>query len=765
MKKTIFFLSIFLLALHFCAIAQNYEWAHFMGGPDGGQASDIAVDQSGNVYTVGGFAVFPPNGAPVNPADFNPGPGNFTFNRTGSYISKLNSNGQFVWARSLPVTLVNNIQAGGTRIDAISLDSNGDIFITGICSGNADLDAGPGVFTLPEAGPLLGPYSVFIAKYSASGNFIWAKTFPGNGSNGVTHSLDAQNNIVVGISFLGTIDADPGPDTLSFVNIWGNTYSNLIIKLTPSGNLLWTKLIEGPTVEISALTTDVSGQIYVGGVFQIAYFNGQINPITFSAGLNDGYVLKLTTNGDEVWLKTFGGTSYDALTDLKTDTVGNIYITGTFQDTAWFNNTSDSLSVITSGNAPFVSNGLTAKLDSSGNFKWVKSFGNVDTTLSVGGRRIEIDSIGNVYTLASIKGEVTFNRGFENSIVSAVGDYSLAIVKHNNEGDLVRVQKADGDEFILGQGIALDNQANVYFTGNFRTFDNGQTVIGTGAIDMDPSQDTVRMVGFGNGQEHIFVAKWSQCSAGTTTLNETACTSFSWNNETYTQSGNYSKSLTTASGCDSISRLNLIVLNSSQASQNIQICSGETFSIGNQTFNQSGVYQSTLTAQNGCDSLVTTILTIDTLNSAIALNNNVFTVLNIPQNAQLQWLNCDDNFNSISGEINPTFTASSDGNYALETSSGNCRDTSNCLLFSSVGMHSIKSNQLKVYPIPTDETLNIESEQSNIPIRIFDAQGRLVFETTSTLKRLNIDSSELQNGLYFIQTKNTSQAFSIIHNR
>jgi hypothetical protein len=203
----------------------------------------------------------------------------------------------------------------------------------------------------------------------------------------------------------------------------------------------------------------------------------------------------------------------------------------------------------------------------------------------------------------------------------------------------------------------------------------------------------------------------------------------------------------------------------SVTSQTINLCAGETFSIGNQTFNQTGVYETTYTTQAGCDSLVTTNLTIDTLNASIVLNNNVFTALNIPQNAQLQWLNCDADFAIINGATNPTFTAFSIGNYALEITSGNCRDTSNCVLFSSVGLHSINSNQFRVYPNPADETLILESEFPSLPIRIFDAQGRLVFETITNTKRTEIDVRLFQSGLYFIQSDKTSQPFTILHNR
>ena len=201
------------------------------------------------------------------------------------------------------------------------------------------------------------------------------------------------------------------------------------------------------------------------------------------------------------------------------------------------------------------------------------------------------------------------------------------------------------------------------------------------------------------------------------------------------------------------------------AEVSINLCAGDSYTVNNQTFTESGTYETTFTTSIGCDSVLTLNLTFDTLNAEIALNDNVFTALNIPQNAQLQWLNCDADFVIINGETNPSFTAFSNGNYALETTSGNCRDTSICVLFSSLGLHTISVNQFSVYPNPADETLIIEREFSNLPICILDAQGRLVFETTSNSKRMEIDVRLFQNGLYFIQSENTSKPFTILHNR
>jgi hypothetical protein len=529
--------------------------------------------------------------------------------------------------------------------------------------------------------------------------------------------------------------------------------------LTASGNLLWTKLLEGPSVGISALTTDVSGQIYLGGTFDAAYFNGQLNPFTLSAGFNDGYILKLTPNGVEIWLKTFGGTRYDALTDLKTDTIGNVYFTGSFQDTAWFNNSTDSLYLIAFSNNPSAYDGFTAKLDSIGNFEWAKSFGNGDTTLGMGGRRIEIDSIGNVYTLASIKGAVVFNAGFENILVNAVGDYSLAIAKHNNYGSLVRVQKADGSQYILGNGIAIDNQANLYFTGIFKTTNSG--------IDMDPSLDTSLLVG--NNSEIIFVAKWSQCSVETNTISETACNNFTWNNVTYTESGTYTKTLTTSLGCDSIAVLNLTVLQSIDTSQNVNLCYGETLTVGNNTYNQSGVYQDVLIGSNGCDSTLTTTLFIDTLQAETNITGQSITAINYPSNATFQWLDCNNNFSLIVGETNAVFTPIIDGNYAVLVSNFNCSDTSDCVNFTITGLWltSIDKGTASIYPNPTNGILSIElSETLNEgSYFLFDNLGRQILKGSLLQKKTLIDMNNINSGIYHLKILDTygnQRTFKII---
>ncbi|MEO5571570.1 MAG: SBBP repeat-containing protein [Bacteroidia bacterium] len=102
-----------------CNASGNLVWAKQLGGLAQDYSTSIAVDVSGNVYTLGSFK---------ETADFDPGAG--TFNLTASstnsdiFISKLNASGNFVWATRVGTTTTEDAYS-------IALDVSGNIFIAG----------------------------------------------------------------------------------------------------------------------------------------------------------------------------------------------------------------------------------------------------------------------------------------------------------------------------------------------------------------------------------------------------------------------------------------------------------------------------------------------------------------------------------------------------------------------------------------------------------------------------------------------------------
>ncbi|MCB0520992.1 MAG: DUF11 domain-containing protein, partial [Saprospiraceae bacterium] len=95
-------------------------------------------------------------------------------------------------------------------------------------------------------------------------------------------------------------------------------------------------------------------------------------------------------------------------------------------------------------------------------------------------------------------------------------------------------------------------------------------------------------------------------------LNESICAgdAFPFDGNNLTAAGTYVDTLTAANGCDSVITLNLAVLPNAGTTLNESICNGDSYPVGGQSFNTAGTHVVTLTASNGCDSVVTLNLTL-----------------------------------------------------------------------------------------------------------------------------------------------------------
>jgi len=183
-----------------------------------GEVNAVALDSSGNIYSTGNFQ--------GGVGDFDPGAAVYNLTPTGStadvFISKLNSSGEFIWAKKVGGLVGNE----GAR--SIYVDSSNNVYVTGIFYGTVDFDPGVGVFNLSATG---FNQDIFILKLDSNGDFVWAKKLGGS-SNEDAYSVtaDSSGNVYTTGRFLdiGDMDFDPGAGAY---NLTSNSYDVFISKL------------------------------------------------------------------------------------------------------------------------------------------------------------------------------------------------------------------------------------------------------------------------------------------------------------------------------------------------------------------------------------------------------------------------------------------------------------------------------------------------------------------------------------------------------
>ena len=282
----------------------------------------------------------------------------------------------------------------------IAVDANGNSYVTGYFWGNATF----GTTTLTSS----GQYDIFVAKMDSSGNWLWAKKAGGtNYDDGYGIAVDANGNSYVTGYFLG--DADFGNTTLT-----SSGGSDIFVaKLDINGNWRWAKQARGTSYDKGySIAVDANGNSYVTGGFEESATFGTTT--LTSSGNEDIFIAKLDINGNWLWAKKAGGTSYDYGCCIAVDDNGNSYVTGVFEGSATFGTTT----LTSSGNEDI----FVAKMDSNGNWLWAKKAGGQSND---GGRSITVDDNGNSYVTGYFEESTTFGI----TTLTSSGDYEIFVAK------------------------------------------------------------------------------------------------------------------------------------------------------------------------------------------------------------------------------------------------------------------------------------------------------------------------------------------------
>lgn len=748
---------------------------------------------------------------------------------------------------------------GGVKVDA-----SGNVYSLGVHRSGIDLDPSdlPGdTFILRQSLNTIKPQG-YIAKLDKSGKLIWGKAIAGRLKGGKAASygqlnqnaelypdfcLDNKGNIYITSSFIDYIDLDPGPDTIGFDPaisvdsfyenqawfptdppdwqwvrryVWARNF--FVVKLDSNGIFQWARQFGKETIYANAyprvksivsvkpsdITTDATGNVYIGGTFEdTADFDPSIGISELvpkgEKFKSDAFILKLNADGEFLWVNRMGGIGDDAVNKIAVDNDGFVYASGNCSDSADF--------------GPFMfydrPENFICKLNPTGEFLWVKMTENSCYDLKIGPQN-------NIYASGSFSsstvdfdpGPGTFNLDAGSSVSSA---YAM---KLSGDGNFIWATKLIDDRFAYSSGhvIGVDVYGNAYVSGLFglpfgtqADFHPGESPTDTFYLSgratrdlflskLDASGNFVWAGSMGvgglssgiciDGSNNIFMAgrlelvdsakpidadmgrgisdtfslympygsgmihKMSYaCSEVYGAYIDTACESLTYNNKIYTVTGVYTDTFTNSVGCDSFVRLDLTIHPKSSTEVTATGC--YSYMLNGETYTQSGTYTQMLKNVAGCDSILTLNITVLTVDASVTQNGRMLTA-NAPGRTY-QWVDCENGYMPLTGATSQSFTSNIDGSYAVIVSEEGCSDTSDC--FEVGGTHIFNPNyrqNIWVYPNPTNGQLIflIQDYSKSITVRLINMLGKTL-ETYEGLgnNKLVLDLSGYPSGIYIVE--------------
>jgi hypothetical protein len=276
--------------------------------------------------------------------------------------------------------------------------------------------------------------------------------------------------------------------------------------------------------------------------------------------------------------------------------------------------------------------------------------------------------------------------------------------------------------------------------------------------------------GAANGCDSIITLNLIILNSAAATDTRSECGPITWiDGNTYTANNTFATHNIVggaANGCDSLVTLNLTIFNSTSGTDTRSECGPITWIDGN-TYtanNTSATHNIVGGAANGCDSLVTLNLTLILVNVNTTTNNN--TVTANASSASYRWLNCNNNYSIITGQINQQYTSPISGNFAVEVTQNTCIDTSICILINTVGVdENSLEGKVYIYPNPNKGIVHINLRNlSDVDIKVLDVAGKTIhFKEGIKSEKYQFELNEAA-GIYFIEvfSGKEKQVFKLI---
>jgi hypothetical protein len=339
---------------------------------------------------------------------------------------------------------------------SVAESSTGDVYVSGAFYSDLNFDT---TITLTTTG--FG--DMFIANYDENGRIVWAKKATGNYGDEARclETGDFGHVYVAGEFFSNDITFD----SLTLINNHITPYHDeatkdiFLVKYNQSGQVIWAKSGGGINMEfVRDIVVDSRENITIVGTFWSPSVTFGSYTLTKTGNI-DVFIVQYDSSGQVLWAKNPEATNQENAYSVAADTVGNVYMAGSFNsDSIRF----DNITLICSSES---FDTYIVEYDPSGNAIWAENAHGNDWDEA---NSVALDKSGNIYLSGHFKSD-SIEFGSEILQISAANNIDMFLVKYDPNYQVVWARRSGGNiwSWVYPYEIAVEPQGNIWMTGVF----------------------------------------------------------------------------------------------------------------------------------------------------------------------------------------------------------------------------------------------------------------------------------------------------------
>lgn len=302
------------------------------------------------------------------------------------WMLKLDTSGNVTWQKSFGF-------AGADQGFSLIETSDNGYLITGILDVTSSGGQGNKGFQNKHAG---GDY--WAIKIDNSGTLQWRNYFGGANTDTCYDVIETNDGyILVGSSDSTDVDVKSNK----------GSYDYWVVKIDKTGQLVWEKSFGGKEIETAYTIVKTLDNNFL----LVGETRSSDQDVTNQNGAADVWLLKMNGNGEIIWQKNYGGTSFDAARAITKSNDGGFIVVGSSR--------SSDMQVDENKGQNDV---WVFKINNTGKLLWQKTIGGSEIDFAYGVTQLQNGSIIITGESSSSNGDINQNKGFTDTIIIKIDE-------------------------------------------------------------------------------------------------------------------------------------------------------------------------------------------------------------------------------------------------------------------------------------------------------------------------------------------------------